>query len=65
MPVLAARASPTQHLVTGALMGTVIQHRDGLGGAMVLVAALVVGLVVVSVVAGEDGDLMGTLGGKF
>jgi len=32
---------------------------------MVLVAALVVGLVVALVAAGEDGDLMGTLGGKF
>ena len=36
-----------------------LQRRYGLGGAMVLVVDLVVG------VAGGDGDLMGTLGGKF
>jgi hypothetical protein len=59
--VLAAQASPTQQLVTHALMATVIQHRDGRGGGMVLVAAL----VVASVVGGEDRELMGTLGGKF
>jgi hypothetical protein len=41
-------------------MVMVLQRRYGLGGAMVLVAAL----VVASVVAGGDGDLMGTLGGK-
>jgi hypothetical protein len=46
-------------------MATVIQHRDGLGGATVLVAASVVGLVVASVVGGEGGELMGTLGGKL
>jgi hypothetical protein len=59
--VLTARASLIRCLVTHGLMATVIQHRYGLGGAMVLVVAL----AVASVVVGEDGDLMGTLGGKF
>ena len=45
-------------------MDTVIQHRYGVGGATVLLAALVVGLVMASVVGGEGGELMGTLGGK-
>jgi hypothetical protein len=63
--VLAAQASRTQDLVTHTLMATVIQHRDGLGGAMALVAASVAGLVVASVVGGEGGELMGTPGGKF
>ena len=58
---MAARASPTQHLVTRALIATVIQYRYGIGGAMVLVAAL----VVASVVGGEGGELMDGLGGKF
>ena len=65
MLVLAAQASRTQDLVTRALMGTVIQRRDGLGGGMVLVAASVAGLVVASVVGGEDGELMDSPGGRF
>jgi hypothetical protein len=62
--VLAARASLIRCLVTHGVMATVIQHRYGLGGAMVLVVALVVGSVVAWVVVGEGGELMGTLGGK-
>lgn len=65
MLVLAAQASRTQDLVTHALMATVIQRWDGLGGAMALVAASVVGLVVGSVAGGAGGELMGTPGGKF
>ena len=65
MLVLTARASLIGCRVTRALMATVIRHRDGLGGAMVLVAALVVGLAVALVVGGEGGELMGTLGGRF
>ena len=65
MLVLTARASLIGCRVTRALMATVIQHRDGLGGAMVLVAALVVGLAVALVVGGEGGELMGALGGRF
>ena len=38
-----------------------LQRWYGLGGAMVLVVASGVALVV----AGGDGDLIGTLGGKF
>ena len=38
-----------------------LQRRYGLGGAMVLVVVSVAALVVV----GGDGDLIGTLGGKF
>ncbi len=41
-------------------MVMVLQRRYGLGGAMALVVASVVDLVV----AGGDGDLTGTLGGK-
>jgi hypothetical protein len=62
---LAARASLIQCLVTRALMATVIQNRFGPGGAMALVAGLVVGSVVASVVGGEGGEVMGPLGGKF
>ena len=57
MLVLVGQASLTQHLVTDSLMATVIQHPYGLGGAMVLVVA--------SVVGGEGGDSMDTLGGRF
>jgi hypothetical protein len=42
-------------------MVTLVQHRYGLGGA----GGSAVVLVVVLVVAGGDGELMGTLGGKF
>jgi hypothetical protein len=62
--VLAGQASPVQWLVTRTLMVTVIQHRYGSGGAMALVVGWVAVLVVVSVVVGEDGDFMDTLGGK-
>ena len=57
MLVLVGQASLTQHLVTDSLMATVIQHPYGLGGAMVLVVA--------SVVGGEGGGSMDTLGGRF
>ena len=57
MLVLVGQASLTQHLATDSLMATVIQHPYGLGGAMVLVVA--------SVVGGEGGDSMDTLGGRF
>jgi hypothetical protein len=63
--VSAARASRTQDLVIHALMATVIQRWDGPGGAMALVAASVAGLVVASVVGGEDGELMDSPGGRF
>lgn len=61
MLVLVGQASLTQHLVTDSLMATVIQHPYGLGGAMVLVVAS----VVASVVGGEGGGSMDTLGGRF
>jgi len=60
--VLAARGSLIRCLVTHGPMATVIQHRDGLGGGMVLVVALgadlVVGLVEASVLGGEGGEVM-------
>jgi putative copper export protein len=59
--VLAAQASLTPHLVTHALLATVIQHQYGPGWAMAIVVALVVALVVV----GEGGELMDTLGDRF
>lgn len=69
MLVLAARGSLIRCPVTHGPMATVIQRRDGLGGAMVLVVALVadlvVGLVEASVVGGGGGELMDTLGRKF
>jgi hypothetical protein len=55
--VLVARASLIRCLVTRGPMATVIQHRDGLDGAMVLFEA--------SAVGGEGGELMDTLGCKF
>jgi hypothetical protein len=63
--VLAGQGSRIQDLVTHALMATVIQERDGLGGAMALVVASVADLVVASVVGGGGWELMGTPGGKF
>jgi len=63
--VLVARASLIRCLVTRGPMATVIQHRDGLGGAMVLVEASGAGLVEASAVGGEGGELMDTLGRKF
>jgi hypothetical protein len=67
--VLAARGSLIRCLVTHGPMATVIQHRDGLGRAMVLVVALgadlVVGLLEASVVGGEGGELMDTPCGRF
>ena len=65
MLVLAAQASLMRCVVTPGLTATVIQHLDGLGGAMAFVAASVAGLVVASVVAGEDGELMDTPRGNF
>ncbi len=65
MPVLAGQASPIRSPVLLTLMVTVIQRLYGLGGAMDLGKALAVGLVVDLVVAGEDGELMDTLAGKF
>jgi hypothetical protein len=55
--VLVARASLIGCLVTRGVMATVTQHRDGPGGAMVLVEA--------SGAGGEGGELMDTLGRKF
>lgn len=60
MLVLAARASGTRCLVTHGLMATVTQDRYGPGGA----GGSVVDLVVALVVVGEDGEVMGTLGGN-
>ena len=65
MLVLVARASLIRCLVTRALMATVIQDRDGLGGVMVLVEALGAGLVEASAGGGEGGELMDTVGRKF
>lgn len=68
MLVLVARALLIRCLVTHGLMATVTQHRGGPGWATVLVVALgaglVVGLVEGSVVDGEGGELMDTLGGE-
>jgi len=63
--VLVGRASPVKFLVIRTLIVTVIQCRHGLVGAMALVVVLVVVSVIVLVVVGEDGEHMGTLGGKF
>ena len=65
MLVLVARGSLIRCLVTHGLMATVIQHRNGLGGAMVLVGASGAGLVEASAVGGEGGEPMDTLGGKL
>jgi len=63
--VLAARGSLIRCLVTNGLMVTVIQHRDGPGGAIVLVVALGADLVEASVVGGEGGGLMDTPCSRF
>ena len=60
MLVLVGRALLIRCVVTRGLMAMVTQHRGGPSGATVLV----VGLVEASVVGGEGGELMDTLGGK-
>jgi hypothetical protein len=60
--VLAGQASPDQCLVTLTVMATLVRRHYGPGGAMALVVASVAVWVAVSVVVGEDGDLMDTLG---
>ena len=58
---LVHQALPTRDLVTLIAMATLDQHQFGLDGAMASAVVLVVALAV----AGEDGDLMGTLCGRF